>query len=221
MTTVLIVAVAEVERAGLEALIRGSRTLELAGSLSEAQELPQALDEIDPGVVVFAVNGKTDHESSTELVLSAWRAASLASAGLGGPALVVLTEEFEPGQMADAVRAGWFALLPLDSSAHEIRAAIEAAVAGLVALHPSFTDAAAARRAAPTPPRAPGTSLTAREVEVLRLIAAGLANKEIAGRLEISDHTVKFHIASIFNKLDVSNRAEAVSSGMRLGLIMV
>jgi DNA-binding CsgD family transcriptional regulator len=66
-----------------------------------------------------------------------------------------------------------------------------------------------------------GQILTPREIEVLRMIAEGLGNKEIASKLSISDHTVKFHISSIFAKLGASNRAEAVTLGIRHGLIMV
>jgi DNA-binding CsgD family transcriptional regulator len=63
--------------------------------------------------------------------------------------------------------------------------------------------------------------LTPREIAVLRMIADGLGNKEIACKLKISDHTVKFHISSIFAKLGAANRAEAVTLGIRLGVIMV
>jgi len=63
--------------------------------------------------------------------------------------------------------------------------------------------------------------LTAREVEVLRLIAEGLGNKQIAARLAISEHTVKFHVASVFAKIRASTRAEAVMIGARRGLIVL
>jgi ATP/maltotriose-dependent transcriptional regulator MalT len=62
-------------------------------------------------------------------------------------------------------------------------------------------------------------TLTTREHEVLALVADGLANRDIAARLGISDHTVKFHLASIFGKLGVSTRTEAVQRGLRLGVI--
>jgi DNA-binding NarL/FixJ family response regulator len=63
--------------------------------------------------------------------------------------------------------------------------------------------------------------LTPRELEVLQLLAAGLGNKEIASRLTISEHTVKFHVASIMGKLGAVSRTEAVTLGIRHGLIMV
>jgi two-component system, NarL family, response regulator YdfI len=221
MIRVLIIAEAEIERAGLEAVIKTSDGLDVAGSLGEARRLQQALDELGPDVIVFAAHSGAGRDEDTEAVLSNWREASRSSAGVDGLGLVVLAEEIEPGHMAAALRAGSFALLGREASAREIRASIEAVAAGLVTLEPSFADGVSAALRPPAPPRIPGTSLTPREIEVLRLIAEGLANKEIASRLEISDHTVKFHITSIFNKLDVSNRAEAVSNGMRLGLIMV
>jgi DNA-binding CsgD family transcriptional regulator len=62
-------------------------------------------------------------------------------------------------------------------------------------------------------------SLTAREKEVLQLMAEGLANKQIAMRLSISEHTVKFHLSSLYSKLGVSSRTEAVKRGLGLGLI--
>lgn len=63
--------------------------------------------------------------------------------------------------------------------------------------------------------------MTARELEVLRLLALGLANKQIAARLNISDHTVKFHVAAILGKLGASSRTEAVAIGIRTGLVLL
>lgn len=67
----------------------------------------------------------------------------------------------------------------------------------------------------------PVEALTAREHDVLALLADGLSNRDIAGRLDISEHTVKFHLASIFGKLGASTRTEAVQRGLRLGVIEI
>jgi DNA-binding NarL/FixJ family response regulator len=63
--------------------------------------------------------------------------------------------------------------------------------------------------------------LTPREIEVLRMLAEGLGNREMASRLGISDHTVKFHISSILDKLGASTRTEAVTMGIRMGIILL
>ena len=122
-------------------------------------------------------------------------------------------------------------VLPSWSSDDEIRAAIEAAAAGLIVIHPEVANELTSEendRVTFIPeyssrelPDSPVQQLSPRESEILNLLADGLANKEIAWRLKISEHTVKFHITSIFNKLDASTRAEAVAIGARRGLIIL
>ena len=75
------------------------------------------------------------------------------------------------------------------------------------------------RAAAPATEAAPGTALSARELEVLRLVARGFGNKEIAAELGITTHTVKYHLAALLEKLGVRSRTEAVSLGVRKGLV--
>ena len=136
----------------------------------------------------------------------------------------------------EALREGVVrALLPPAASAGEIIAAVEAVSAGLAALAPE-TLAALLSPPAPNveePLATPGAgrplpsaeperdALTPREREVLEMLAEGLSNKEIAWRMNISEHTVKFHLASVFAKLDVSTRTEAVMQGLRRGLLMM
>jgi DNA-binding NarL/FixJ family response regulator len=143
-------------------------------------------------------------------------------ASAGGPA-VVLVRNPATESVADALRAGVTAVLPSGVEGPQLVAAIEAAAAGLVVL-----DAAVVETLLHAPSSAPSRAsdtlaeaLTPRELEVLRLVAAGLGNKEVASRLEISEHTVKFHVASIMGKLGASSRTEAVSLGIRHGLIMI
>jgi DNA-binding NarL/FixJ family response regulator len=114
------------------------------------------------------------------------------------------------------------AVLPSDVSAGQLRAALEAAAAGLVVVHPSeLSGVLPAPAELSAPLRELPEPLTRREREVLQMISAGLGNKEIAGRLSISEHTVKFHVASILGKLGASSRTEAVSIGIRHGLVLL
>jgi|SRR6185295_9527705 len=103
--------------------------------------------------------------------------------------------------------------LPNDASREQIDAALRAVAAGL-----SVTLAEPNVRAFAALPESPAL-LTPREIEVLSAVARGLTNKEIARALEISQHTVKFHLESLLRKLGASSRAEAVSKSMRLNLL--
>lgn len=140
----------------------------------------------------------------------------------GSVPTVVLAAEAEFGDALNAIRSTGSeirGILPVWASAREIQIAIEAAAGGLLVLHPDVaehmqnTSSFQPRAADPVLER-----LSPREKEILNLLAAGLSNKEIARRLEISEHTVKFHVTSI-NKLNASSRAEAVAIGIRQGLL--
>lgn len=136
-----------------------------------------------------------------------------------GPALVVLSDDDpEAAPFAGTLRA-W---LPLHSSAGEIIAALIGAANDLTVLS---SDQARRWMTRPDPALnlEPSFSetLTARELQVLRMLADGLANKQIAGQLGISDHTAKFHVSQILAKLGAITRAEAVAIGMRRGLVPV
>ena len=109
-----------------------------------------------------------------------------------------------------------FALLPRESDADALAAAVDALLSGLIALAPSFSWLLAATGVAATEAHNP---LTAREQEVLGLLADGLTNRAIAQRLGITPHTVKFHVNAIMGKLDAQSRTEAVVRGAQRGLI--
>jgi len=208
VTRVLIVARSAVERAGLEALLGADGAIEVAGAIAPgAEAIARALERAGPDVVLVALDG--DDESLP--------------AGLAGeeahPAVVAIADDASGA--VELLRAGARAVLPRGATAAELLAAVEAAAAGLVVLHPDALDAIGPAPAAPRAAPAAKEPLTPREREVLEMLAEGLGNKEIASRLGISDHTVKFHIASIFTKLDASTRTEAVTVGIRRGLIML
>ena len=120
------------------------------------------------------------------------------------------------------MRAGIRAALPADISPRQLLAALQAVASGLVVLHPAMANGRApAGPVSRTVLDELAESLTAREREVLQMLAAGLSNKEIAARLNISDHTAKFHVASILGKLGAASRTEAVSLAIRRGLVLL
>lgn len=125
-------------------------------------------------------------------------------------ATVLLSDEEDLLAGVRPLRGG-LALLPTSASAEQVIAAIEAIAVGLAVVHPDHAGSLSAR--------ASEDPLTPREREVLHLLAAGLGNKEIGGRLSISDHTAKFHVSQILAKLNAVSRAEAVSIAMRRGLV--
>lgn len=146
----------------------------------------------------------------------------LAQALPGGTGLIVLADNPDPGWVTAALRSGVNAVLSREIIAEELRLALSAAESGLVLLHPSSAQNLGNQGVAQNQNSIGSTeSLTAREREVLSLVRDGLGNRDIAGRLNISEHTVKFHISSILGKLGAGSRTEAVSQGIRKGFISI
>lgn len=147
-----------------------------------------------------------------------------APAGTGSVALI---DEPDPGWVRSALRASLNAIVARDASGGDILLALQAAEAGLVLLHPTSASGLIQESALQDTNNATEEleefteELTARESEVLRLVSMGLGNKEVAVRLAISEHTVKFHVSSILGKLHAGSRTEAVSRGIRRGLIPI
>ena len=130
------------------------------------------------------------------------------------PAVAIVADEIDAREALDA---GARAALPRTADGDRLAAALRAAVQGLIVLDESFVSALL--RDAPPPAPDLVESLTPREIEVLQLLSQGLANKVIAQRLGISDHTVKFHVNAILGKLGVQSRGEAIVQAVRLGLV--
>jgi DNA-binding NarL/FixJ family response regulator len=131
------------------------------------------------------------------------------------PAIIILATRPADAWTPRARRSGVRAVLGADVTAAELLAAVAAVGAGLLVLHPD-----AVTRGAPAVARAPvASALTSREVEVLEMLAEGMSNRAIAARLKIARNTVKFHVAAILLKLGARTRTEAVTLGVRQGLI--
>ncbi|HAA29164.1 MAG TPA: DNA-binding response regulator [Cyanobacteria bacterium UBA8553] len=202
-------------RAGLESIIRANPALQLVGSSDNEASLIKQVEDLQPDVVLLEWS-VPDDELMLEKLLALMPE-------LSPPAFVVLADNSDNDWVTDALFKGVRAVLPNSATADEIVAAIVAAAAGLVVLHPDIVlDLLPFKETtAPALPNSPIQALTPREIEVLGMLALGLGNKIIAKRLSISEHTVKFHISSIFTKLNASSRTEAVTLGARLGLIML
>ena len=203
MIRTLVSAASELARAGLAAVVRDDARLSLIGEASPA--------ELVASLAVFAPD-----------VLLEDRALDGAPVTVPSVALVDDPRSAWLGDRLDRADRGPHAILARDASSAEIVAAIVAVAAGLVAVQPRALGFERDGAVPAVPDAAPAIErLTARERDVLTELARGVPNKAIAARLGISEHTVKFHVASIFAKLAVSSRTEAVTQGVRLGLIML
>jgi two-component system, NarL family, response regulator YdfI len=209
---VFIVAASPVSRASLKSLLR-ARKVEVVGNAADFESLwDQPLD-VEVDIVLVEASG--DHFGE---IIDSLNQSQLSSEA----AVVILSDPSEPGRVVEALQSGIRAVLPADVSADQIVAGLEAAAAGLIVLHPAEVNAVfPAAEAASSPLAELIEPLTPRESEVLQMLASGLANKEIAARLAISDHTVKFHVASILGKLGAASRTEAVTLGIRRGLVLL
>lgn len=138
-----------------------------------------------------------------------------------GLPVVALLNAWSDVDLPELLQIGWVGLLPSQASGAEIVAALDAAAAGLIAIHPTLLDSLLTLNGSlqSKPPQA--EALTPREVKVLALLAEGLSNKAIARRLHLSEHTIKYHTSAIFAKLNVSSRTEAAIAGARAGFILL
>jgi DNA-binding CsgD family transcriptional regulator len=183
------------------------RVLIVAKSEAEAAELAELMAEDERIEVV---------STDPDVVLAAGLPGGFAGS-FDAPLVLLASEPFDAESYGNSIRAH----LPADATASEVLAAVAAVGQGLVVLTQTQ-----AERLLPVRPRGQNLprlveALTPREVEVLRLMGDGLVNKEIADRLNISEHTAKFHVASILGKLQASSRTDAVAQGMRRGLIPI
>ena len=186
----------------LEHAIRSSPFMEFAGRVDPSQVFSL---EISADVLLIEAEDLNEHD---------WRALS----ELPIPILLMIDAP-NSGLVTHAMRAGIRGAIPSDATPQEIESAVHAINAGLVVTTPTLL--AELLPETQIFGEALAEPLSSRELEVLDLLAEGLSNKLIAHRLNISEHTVKTHVASIFAKLGASSRTEAVSQAIRRGLVML
>lgn len=212
MIDIHIVEESALGRGGLEELLRGPG-VEIRSSVPGVAELEDRLrEDLAPGLIVTA-----GEPARLAAMLEQLAASDLCH----GLPVVVFIEAGEPSpDPAVAIGAGARAVLSMENSRRQILTALEAVSQGFVVTAPLANPVRADR---PQPGGLPALlePLTARELDVLRLLALGLANKQIAAKLGISEHTVKFHVAAILGKLGAGSRTEAVAIGIRTGLVLL
>jgi two-component system, NarL family, response regulator YdfI len=204
---IAVVATAAVRRAGLESIIRGQADFQLAGSFAAVASLVSFAGRAELDVIVI------DSDSIRDLLLEP----------TSGTVIVLLTDVSDARSISHLLRSGVRAILSRESDPDDVLSAIYAAYDGLVLLStPTAESLAAVYGDQPLGVEDElSEEITSRETEVLRMLAEGLVNKDIAARLGISEHTVKFHISSILDKLGAATRTEAVTLGIRRGLISI
>ncbi len=208
-------------REGLQALIETEPDMELVGEAADGREAVALAGQYRPDVILLdLVMPGMDGIAAIEDIQRA----------LPGARILVLTSFAEDEQVFAAIKAGALGYLLKDSSPQQLLQAMREVCRGEPALHPAIArklmgalrrPAAGVAAAQPGPDRDAGPStlpaLTDREVEVLRLVAQGLSNDEIAARLVLSERTVRTHVSNILGKLHLANRTQAALYAVRSG----
>jgi DNA-binding NarL/FixJ family response regulator len=196
-----------VVRQGLRMLLSLDTELEIVGEAPNGKEALQLARQLEPDVVLMDLMMP---------VMDGIEAIKHLRREMPDVEIVALTSVQEDSTVIAAIRAGAIGYMLKDSGADELIRAIKAAVNGQVQLSPQ---AAAFLMREVRHEEEPVEELTERELDVLRLLAAGLANKEIAYTLAIGEKTVKTHVSNILGKLNVSSRTQAALHAVRIGLV--
>lgn len=205
MIQVVVLAPSLAARAGLGAILAADPQVEVVAQASTLQEL-ETLPPFD--VLVTTAEAYARREM-----------AAFAQGLEPAPALLLLSDDPDTAKTLAQLPLRAWGLLPEDCSEDELVYAVQALHQGLMVSTPAAIQPLLGRVNIADSGDLVIEELTERETEVLELLAEGMANKQIAYQLGISEHTIKFHVSSIYTKLAVSNRTEAVRRGIRLGLI--
>jgi DNA-binding NarL/FixJ family response regulator len=200
-------------RVGFRMILKAEAGLEVIAEAADGLEAVKAVEELRPDVVLMDIRmPKLDGLEATRRILARPEPR---------PRVVVLTTFDLDAYVYEALRAGASGFLLKDAPEDQLVAAIRMAADGGAMFSPSVTRRLIeefSRRVSPEPP--PGLAeLTPREREVLRLLARGLSNQEIAAELVVSEHTAKTHVAHILSKLGLRDRIQAVVLAYETGLV--
>jgi two-component system, NarL family, response regulator LiaR len=203
---ILLVDDHSVVRKGLRMFLSLDPELEVVGEARDGAEAVRMAHELTPDVVLMDL---------LMPVMDGIQATAAIRRELPDTEVLALTSVLEDSAVVGAVRAGAIGYILKDTEADELRRAIKAAAAGQVQLAPQAAERLLREVRTPESPE----TLTERETDVLRLVAKGRANKEIAHELNIGEKTVKSHVSSILAKLNVPSRTQAALYAVRIGLV--
>jgi NarL family two-component system response regulator YdfI len=208
---VLVVASSAASRVGLEAIVRGDARFALVGDGARTGDSSQLARQFHPDVLLMETSEPNRLIRLQPVLQSA-----------APPGLILLTTPLSRAEIRRAYQNGIRAVLPRDANAAEIAATIESVANGLAVVTPEDLETLfPGSEVTLEEELAVGEPLTPRESEVLAMLAEGAGNKQIATRLRISEHTVKFHVSSILAKLGAASRTEAVARGFKEGLVII
>jgi DNA-binding NarL/FixJ family response regulator len=213
MIRVLIADDQALVRTGFRVILNAEPDLEVVGEAADGRETIEAVRTQRPDVVLMDIRMPN---------LDGIEATRRLAAAAPAPRVLILTTFDLDQYVYEALRAGASGFLLKDASAEELLQAVRVVAAGEALLSPSITRrliADYARRPPPNERPAALDELTPRELEVLRLIARGLSNRDIARKLVLGDATIKTHVARIFAKLDLHDRTQAVVLAYETGLV--
>ena len=205
---ILIVDDHAVVRQGLKMFLGLDPDLEVVGEAENGEESLRLTQDLNPDVVLMDL---------LMPIMNGIDAITHIRRDFPDTEVIALTSVLEDKAVMKAMRAGAIGYLLKDTQAEELRRAIKAAAAGQVQLSPQVAARLMREVRAPDSPE----KLTERETDVLRLLALGRANKEIALELSIGEKTVKTHVSSILRKLNVPSRTQAALHAVRIGLATI
>ena len=208
-STYLIASPSVIVREGLKTVLQGDAGLYWVGDTRTADEVLARARDLRVDILLFDLDLLDEGAGNT---LARVRAVAPETR------ILALADTWSDQRIVPALRAGAHGFIIRRSSAGEIADAMRAAQSGSLVLNPAAAELLKQQLQTSS---TPVEHLSARELEVLRALARGLPNKLIAQELVISEHTVKFHIRSILDKLNAANRTEAVRNGLERGLISI
>lgn len=216
LARILLVDDHDLLRQGLASLIMSQPDLEVVGQAEDGLEALTLVRDLQPDLTVMDINMPVcDGLEATRLIRAEFPQARI----------VMLTVHDEDENLFNAIEAGACGYILKNTSSADFLRGLRGALAGEAPVSPKLAARLLdefnrlAHRAVPAAPGEDAPDLTAREREILQLVAGGLTDKEIAAQLSISMHTVKSHIRNILSKLHAANRREAARLAMKQGIV--